>query len=357
MRDAVSRPRPNPPPEPASDPLLAVRGLVSEFRTEQALVRAVDGVSFDVARAEVLGLVGESGSGKSVTALSILGLLPRPHGRIRSGSVRFGGRELIGLPERELRALRGARIAMIFQDPMSSLNPYLKVGDQLAEVCELHLGFTRQRAWQRAVELLGQVQLPDAARRANQYPHELSGGMRQRAMIAMALCCEPALLIADEPTTALDVTVQAQILELLLRLRDERQLSILLITHDLGVVNTTCDRVLVLYAGRIVEAAPARALFEAPHHPYTEALLSSVPRADVSAAPAAAAAGSTPRKRGRLTALDGLPPRLDLGPFGACSFAPRCAHALDACREGEPALISRAPGRLARCIRPREEWS
>jgi oligopeptide/dipeptide ABC transporter ATP-binding protein len=333
-----------------------VRGLVSEFRTEHAPVRAVDGVSFDLGRAEVLGLVGESGSGKSVTALSILGLLPRPHGRVRSGSVRFDGRELIGLPERELRELRGSRIAMIFQDPMSSLNPYLKLGDQLAEVCELHLGFTRQRAWQRGVELLGQMQIPDAARRASQYPHELSGGMRQRAMIAMALCCEPALLIADEPTTALDVTVQAQILELLLRLRDERRLSILLITHDLGVVNTTCDRVLVMYAGRIVEAAPARALFAAPHHPYTSALLSSVPRADAPVA-SAPVADSAPRKRGTLTALDGLPPRLDLGPFTACSFAPRCAHAIDACRDGEPALISTAPERLARCIRPREEWS
>jgi oligopeptide/dipeptide ABC transporter ATP-binding protein len=356
MTGAVTRPSHPPAPAPSADPLLSVRGLVSEFRTDQALVRAVDGVSFDLARAEVLGLVGESGSGKSVTALSILGLLPRPHGRVCSGSVCFAGRELIGLPERELRALRGARIAMIFQDPMSSLNPYLKVGEQLAEVCELHLGFTRQRAWQRAVELLGQVQIPDAARRANQYPHELSGGMRQRAMIAMALCCEPALLIADEPTTALDVTVQAQILELLLRLRDERQLSILLITHDLGVVNTTCDRVLVMYAGRIVEAAPARALFEAPHHPYTRALLDSVPRAD---GPAAGAAGvdTTSRQRRLLTALDGLPPRLDLGPFTGCSFAPRCAHAISACREGEPALVSTAPGRFARCIRPREEWS
>jgi len=357
MKGAVSQPIQTAAAPMPADPLLSVRELVSEFRTEQALVRAVDGVSFDLARAEVLGLVGESGSGKSVTALSILGLLPRPHGRVCSGSVRFAGRELIGLPERELRALRGARIAMIFQDPMSCLNPYLKVGDQLAEVCVLHLGFTRRRAWQRAVELLGQVQIPDAARRASQYPHELSGGMRQRAMIAMALCCEPALLIADEPTTALDVTVQAQILELLLRLRDERQLSILLITHDLGVVNNTCDRVLVMYAGRIVEAAPARALFEAPHHPYTHALLSSVPRADLPAAPGAASADSTPKKRALLAALDGLPPRLDLGPFGACSFAPRCAHAIDACRDGEPALISTAPGRLARCIRPPREWS
>jgi oligopeptide/dipeptide ABC transporter ATP-binding protein len=352
----MSRSSPTSLPEPAADPLLSVRELVSEFRTEHALVRAVDGVSFELGRAEVLGLVGESGSGKSVTALSILGLLPRPHGRVRSGSVRFAGRELLGLPERELRALRGARIAMIFQDPMSSLNPYLKLGDQLAEVCELHLGFTRRRAWQRALALLDQVQIPDAARRASQYPHELSGGMRQRAMIAMALCCEPALLIADEPTTALDVTVQAQILELLLGLREERQLSILLITHDLGVVNTTCDRVLVMYAGRIVEAAPARALFEAPQHPYTHALLSSVPRPDAAGA-GVPFAGSSARRRPLLMALEGLPPRLDLGPFTACSFAPRCAHALDACRDGEPALISTEPGRLARCIRPRGEWS
>jgi oligopeptide/dipeptide ABC transporter ATP-binding protein len=304
----------------------------------------VDGVSFELQRGEVLGVVGESGSGKSVTALSILGLLPRPHGRVTSGSVCFDGQELVGLPEAQLRRLRGGRIAMIFQDPMSSLNPYLKVGDQLAEVCQLHLGFTRQRARARAVELLGRVQIPDAARRAEQYPHELSGGMRQRAMIAMGLCCQPDLLIADEPTTALDVTIQAQILDLLLELRRDQGLSILLITHDLGVVNGTCDRVLVMYAGRIVESAPAKALFTAPHHPYARALLDSVPRA------------SGPERQ-KLATLPGLPPRLDLGPFRTCSFAPRCAHVRDTCRQGEPELRATAAERLARCVLAPEEWS
>jgi oligopeptide transport system ATP-binding protein len=337
----------SPNPDPSAGPLLSIRELVSEFSSDHSLVRAVDGVSFELQRAEVLGIVGESGSGKSALALSILGLLPRPQGRIVAGSIRFAGRELVGLKEAELRALRGARIAMIFQDPMSSLNPYLEVGEQLAEVCQQHLGFQRRRAWQRAVELLARVQIPDAERRARQYPHELSGGMRQRAMIAMALCCEPDLLIADEPTTALDVTIQAQILDLLLGLRQERKLSILLITHDLGVVNGSCDRVLVMYAGRIVEAAPVKALFESPHHPYTRALLDSVPRVD------------TPplRERRPLAALEGLPPRLDLGPFTGCSFAPRCVHALPRCQNGEPELRSTASGRLARCVREPKEWS
>jgi oligopeptide/dipeptide ABC transporter ATP-binding protein len=324
-------------------PLLSVRGLVSEFSGEHSVVRAVDGVSFDLQRGEVLGVVGESGSGKSVTALSILGLLPRPAGRVASGSIRFDGQELIGLPEAQLRQLRGARIAMIFQDPMSSLNPYLKVGEQLAEVCQLHLGFTRQRAQERAIELLGRVQIPDARRRAAQYPHELSGGMRQRAMIAMGLCCQPDLLIADEPTTALDVTIQAQILDLLLELRRDQGLSILLITHDLGVVNGTCDRVLVMYAGRIVESAPAKALFTAPHHPYARALLDSVPRTSGS-------------ERQKLATLPGLPPRLDLGPFSECSFAPRCARVHGACRAAEPELRATAPDRLARCVLTPGEW-
>jgi oligopeptide/dipeptide ABC transporter ATP-binding protein len=226
---------------------------------------------------------------------------------------------------------------------MSSLNPYLKVGEQLAEVCQLHLGFSRQRARERAVELLGRVQIPDARRRADQYPHELSGGMRQRAMIAMGLCCQPDLLIADEPTTALDVTIQAQILDLLLELRRDQGLSILLITHDLGVVNGTCDRVLVMYAGRIVESAPAKALFTAPHHPYARALLDSVPRTSGS-------------ERQKLATLPGLPPRLDLGPFKACSFAPRCAYVHDACRVAEPALRATAPERLARCVLAPGEW-
>jgi oligopeptide/dipeptide ABC transporter ATP-binding protein len=324
-----------PQPETAA-PLLSVRDLKSEFRVEHGVLRAVDGVSFDIGRGEVVGVVGESGSGKSVTALSILGLLPRPHGRVAGGSVRFDGEELLGFSEARLRAMRGHHIAMIFQDPMSSLNPYLQVGEQLAEVCELHLGMKARQAWDKAVALLAQVKIPDAEKRARQYPHQLSGGMRQRAMIAMALLCEPQLLIADEPTTALDVTIQAQILELLLELRRERGLSILLITHDLGVVASTCDRVLVMYAGRIVESASARALFSAPHHPYTLALLSSVPRADT--------------KGRKLTALDGLPPRLDLGPFTECSFAPRCRFVREGCRQGEPELRATTPERRARCI-------
>jgi oligopeptide/dipeptide ABC transporter ATP-binding protein len=320
-----------------ADPLLEVQNLRSEFHTERGVVRAVDGVSFEVGRGQIVGVVGESGCGKSVTALSIIGLLPRPRGRIAGGSVKLGGRELVGLPERELRAIRGARIAMIFQDPMSSLNPYLSVGEQLAEVAEKHLGLSRREAWQRSVRLLERVHIPDPERRAAGYPHELSGGMRQRAMIAMALACEPALLIADEPTTALDVTVQAQILNLLLDLRSERGLSILLITHDLGVVASTCDHVLVMYAGRVVEAAPTRALFREPHHPYTRALLGSVPRADV-------------KSREPLAALPGLPPRLDVGPFSACTFAPRCSLVRPRCLEAEPALEQTEPGRQRRCI-------
>jgi oligopeptide/dipeptide ABC transporter ATP-binding protein len=225
---------------------------------------------------------------------------------------------------------------------MSSLNPYMRVGEQIAEVAELHLQLSRRDAWQRAVELLGRVNIPDPARRAAQHPHELSGGMRQRAMIAMALCCEPDLLIADEPTTALDVTVQAQILSLLLDLRDKRGLSILLITHDLGVVAGTCDHVLVMYAGRVLEEAPTRALLRSPHHPYTRALLRSVPRPDV-------------RGRGPLAALDGLPPRLDLGPFRECSFAPRCTYAHARCLEAEPPLAPTDAGRQRRCVLAPEE--
>jgi oligopeptide/dipeptide ABC transporter ATP-binding protein len=326
-----------PPVASPSAPLLRVRDLVSEFRTDHGVLRAVDGVSFEVLRGQILGVVGESGCGKSVTALSILGLLPRPRGRIASGSIQLEGRELVGLAERELRAIRGARVAMIFQDPMGSLNPYLSVGEQIAEVAELHLGLSRREAWRRAVQLLERVNIPDPARRAAGYPHELSGGMRQRAMIAMALCCEPLLLIADEPTTALDVTIQAQILNLLLDLRAERGLSILLITHDLGVVASTCDQVLVMYAGRVVEEAPTRALLGTAHHPYTRALLRSVPRAD--------AQGREP-----LAALEGLPPRLDEGPFNACTFAPRCSLVRPRCHEGEPALEPSDTGRRRRCI-------
>ncbi len=333
------------PASPGAEParaLLSVRDLRSEFRVDHGVLRAVDGVSFEIGRGEIVGVVGESGSGKSVTALSILRLLPRPHGRVAGGSILLGGQELLTLPEAKMRAMRGHRIAMIFQDPMSSLNPYLSVGLQLAEVCELHLGLGARESWQRTVQLLARVNIPDAEKRARQYPHELSSGMRQRAMIAMALLCEPDLLIADEPTTALDVTIQAQILDLLRELRRERGLSILLITHDLGVVATTCDRVLVMYAGRIVESASAKDLFKAPHHPYTRALLESVPRADT-------------RDRSHLATLEGLPPRLDLGRFKSCTFAPRCRFVRPACRLGEPELRLTTAGRHSRCVLSPEE--
>jgi oligopeptide/dipeptide ABC transporter ATP-binding protein len=327
---------------PTLAPLISVRGLTTEFVVDHGIVRAVDGVSFDIQRGEIVGVVGESGCGKSVTALSILGLLPKPRGRITQGAIEFGGKDLARLSEAQMRHIRGNRIAMIFQDPMTSLNPYLKVGTQLAEVCELHLGLGRRECWRRAVGLLERVRIPDPEKRAHQYPHELSGGMRQRAMIAMALLCEPELLIADEPTTALDVTIQAQVLDLLLDLCAERQLSVMLITHDMRVVASTCQRVMVMYAGRIVETAPAIALFEAPHHPYTRALLRSIPRAECS-------------DRGPLFTLQGLPPRLDGSTFQGCSFAARCSYVRAECVRKEPQLIETTPRRAARCILAPEE--
>ncbi len=325
-----------------SAPLLDVRDLRTQFVTEEGLVRAVDGVSFPVDEGEIVGLVGESGCGKSVTNLSILGLLPQPQGRIAGGSIRFEDRELVGLSERELRKIRGNAIAMIFQDPMTSLNPYLRVEEQLAEVGQLHLGLSRPQAVARAVDLLDRVGIPDAVERIKSYPHEFSGGMRQRAMIAMALLCDPELLIADEPTTALDVTIQAQILELLKELRDERGMAIILVTHDLGVVAGMCDRVMVMYAGRIVEEASTVDLYATPTHPYTKALLESVPRLDE-------------RGHARLRSIEGLPPRLDRGPFDACTFAPRCGLVRDACLAGEPALQAFAEGRRRRCVLAPEE--
>jgi oligopeptide transport system ATP-binding protein len=327
-----------------SAPLLRVHGLTTEFSVDHGVVRAVDGVSFEIRQGEIVGVVGESGCGKSVTALSILRLLPQPRGRITHGSIEFAGRDLTRLSESELRHVRGNRIAMIFQDPMTSLNPYLKIGAQLAEVCELHLGLKRRAAWDRAVQLLEQVRIPDPAKRADQYPHELSGGMRQRAMIAMALLCEPELLIADEPTTALDVTIQAQILDLILELCESRKLAVILITHDMRVVASTCDRVIVMYAGRVVESGPASPLFRSPHHPYTRALLRSIPRAEQ-------------RGQGPLYSLEGLPPRLDMGKFDSCAFAPRCAFVRPQCREREPDLKVTAPERSARCILPPGELS
>ncbi len=324
-----------------ASPLLEVVDLQAQFRTDAGVVRAVDHVSFQVGKGEVVGLVGESGCGKSATSLSIMRLLPKPYGHIVGGQVLFEGTDLVQLSEAEMRKVRGNRIAMIFQDPMSSLNPYLRVSEQLIEVAELHLGLDRKRALERAVELLSRVGIPDASRRVRDYPHELSGGMRQRVMIAMAILCDPELLIADEPTTALDVTIQAQILDLMLELRRERGLSIILITHDLGVVASTCDRVIVMYAGRVVENAPARTLFEHPAHPYTHALLKSVPRVDV--------------RSEQLVSIEGLPPRLDRGPFDHCTFAPRCPLVKPICWEEEPKLLPVAPDHVRRCVLPPEE--
>jgi len=327
-----------------SGPLLEVDGLRVQIDAEDPAahpVRAVDGVSFEIERGEVLGLVGESGCGKTLTGLALLGLLPRPRGRITGGAVRLDGSDLTTLAEPERRAIRGRRMAMIFQDPMTSLNPYLRIGEQLIEGAVWQGSSTRREALQRAEALLARVGIPDARSRLRSFPHELSGGMRQRAMIAMALLAEPDLLIADEPTTALDVTIQAQILALLAALRAERGMSMLLITHDLGVVAGLCDRVLVMYAGQIVESGPVRALFERPYHPYPRARLRATPRVGARAT--------------RLASLDGLPPRLDVAPLPGCRFEPRCALSRPACRESEPAIEGIAEGRDRRCIARPEE--
>ncbi len=303
--------------------LLSVRGLETTFFTREGEVRAVDGVSFDIERGQVLCLVGESGSGKSVAALSILGLVPNPPGRITKGAVYFAGAEdLVLASEKRLREVRGNRIAMVFQDPMTSLNPYLTVGTQLVEVLELHRRMPRREAETHAVRALGEVGISAPESRLRQHPHELSGGMRQRVMIAMALACEPDLLIADEPTTALDVTVQAQILDLIDDLRRERGLGVLFITHDLGVVTRMADRVAVMYAGRIVEEGYVDEVFARPRHPYTEALRHSTLRIDT-------------ERVDRLPELEGLPPSPGARPPG-CAFEPRCRLAVDACRLTAP---------------------
>ncbi len=290
---------------------------------------------------EILGIVGESGCGKSAASLSLLRLLS-PGGRIRGGRVLFDGVDLTTLSDEEMRRVRGRRIAMIFQDPMTSLNPYMRVEEQLAEGPILHLGLSRKAAVARAVALLDRVGIPDARARARGYPHELSGGMRQRVMIAMALLCDPELLIADEPTTALDVTIQAEILDLLRELARERGLAVILITHDLGVVWGLADHLLVMYAGRVVEYGPAARVLERPLHPYTLALLSSIPRVD--------RAGG-----GRLESISGMPPRLGARPLEECAFAPRCRFVRDACRAKEPDLIPSGLHRARRCILPEEE--
>jgi len=320
----------------ADAPLLDVRDLVTRFATESGELRAVDGVSFAMRAGTTLGVVGESGSGKSVTALSILRLVRDPPGRVVAGKVHFRGRDLLALSEREMQKVRGAEIAMIFQEPMTSLNPVMTTGAQVAESLVIHRGKSKKEALAEAAELYRLVGIADPQRRIHDYPHQMSGGMRQRVMIAMALACRPALVIADEPTTALDVTIQAQILELLARLRRELGMAMLLITHDLGVVAETCDEVVVMYAGHVVEQAPARALFARPRHPYTAGLIRSrKPKGDSR----------------QLEAIPGIVPRLDQLPKG-CRFADRCDRVQQKCRDEMPQLDVIEPGRLVRCFFP-----
>jgi oligopeptide/dipeptide ABC transporter ATP-binding protein len=308
--------------------LLSVSSLVTQFSTRSGIVKAVDGVSWDVEEGETVALVGESGCGKSASALSIMRLIAEPAGRIVSGSVMFKGRDLLALTDEEMRKVRGREIGMIFQEPMTSLNPVLTVGRQLTEGLEIHLGMTPTAARARALELLGMVGIPDAQRRLGQYPHQFSGGMRQRMMIAMALACEPPLILADEPTTALDVTIQAQILELMKSLSRKLGVAMLIITHNLGVVARYADRVNVMYAGKIIERASARELYANPRHPYTEGLLRSVPRLE------------EPR-RSKLAPIEGQPPDLTRLPAG-CAFAPRCRWREARCDESAPALAALA---------------
>ncbi|MFE4053841.1 ABC transporter ATP-binding protein [Streptomyces sp. YIM B13518] len=314
--------------------LLEVRDLRVEFHTRDGVAKAVDGVSYGVDAGETLAVLGESGSGKSVTAQAVMGILDVPPGRITGGEVVFRGRDLLKLKEDERRKVRGAEMAMIFQDALSSLNPVLSVGDQLAEMFTVHRGMSRRDARARAVELMDRVRIPAARERVGQYPHQFSGGMRQRIMIAMALALEPALIIADEPTTALDVTVQAQVMELLAELRRELGMGLILITHDLGVVADVADRIAVMYAGRIVESAPVHDVYKAPAHPYTRGLLDSIPRLDL--------------KGRELCAIKGLPPNLTRIPPG-CAFHPRCPLARDVCRTDEPPLYEVSATRGSAC--------
>jgi oligopeptide/dipeptide ABC transporter ATP-binding protein len=325
--------------------LLEVRNLQTYFFTRDGVVRAVDGVSFDVDVGQTLAIVGESGCGKSVTALSIMGLIPKPPARIVNGSVIFNGRDLTKLTERQLEDVRGREIAMIFQDPMTSLNPTLTIGTQITETIRRHFDVSKEQARKRAVELLEEVQIPNAKSRLDDYPHRFSGGMRQRVMIAIALSCNPKLLVADEPTTALDVTVQAQVLDLLEDLRQEHEMALILITHDMGVVAEAADEVIVMYAGQVVEQANVFDLFDRPEHPYTEALLGALPQL-----------GSTDVRHARLTAIPGRPPDL-ISPPPACRFAPRCryASANDSCTQVMPELREIRPGHFVRSAHPASE--
>jgi oligopeptide transport system ATP-binding protein len=325
-------------------PLLSVEDLRVQFKTTRGQVYAVNGVSFDIAPGEALGLVGESGCGKSVTSLAVLGILAR-NGRVTSGRAVFEGRDLIGLNDSELRRIRGREIAMIFQDPMTSLNPVLTIGRQIREALETHLDMDKKQATSRAAELIDQVGIPSAELRLKDYPHQFSGGMRQRAMIAMALACKPKLLIADEPTTALDVTIQAQILDLLRTLVADSDTALILITHDLGVVAGMCERVAVMYGGMFVETGSTEQIFSAPRHPYTLGLLQSIPRLDQA------------RTR-RLHPIEGTPPHL-MAPLAACPFAARCAYEVAESRQEVPELREIEPGHRVACFNPVpvDEWA
>jgi peptide/nickel transport system ATP-binding protein len=321
----------------STERLLEIKALKTYFFTEEGVVRAVDGIDLHIAKGETLGVVGESGCGKTVTALSVMKLIPMPPGKITEGQMLWEGRDLVPLPPAQMRRVRGKEISMVFQEPMTSLNPVFTIGEQIAEAIRLHEGLGRRAAMDKTVEMLKLVHIPNADRRVKEYPHQMSGGMRQRVMIAMALSCNPKLLIADEPTTALDVTIQAQILELLNELKAKIGMAVMLITHDMGVIAETAQRVMVMYAGKVVEEAPVKQLFKEPLHPYTQGLLRSIPRIDLAAT-----------KKQRLEAIPGVVPSLLSLPKG-CKFEPRCPHAKPVCKDQEPALKEAKPGHRVSC--------
>jgi len=315
--------------------LLNVQGLETQFRTREGIVHAVNGVSFSLKEGETLGIVGESGCGKSVTVMSMLRLIPMPPGKVTAGTAMYQGKDLLKMSNEEMRQVRGAQIAIIFQDPMTSFNPVLTIGRQVAEPLETHMGMSRKQAYARVAEMLSLVGIPNAKERLNDYPHQFSGGMRQRVMIAMALTCNPQILIADEPTTALDVTIQAQIVDLVKRLRDELGMAIIWITHDLGIVAGLAERVNVMYAGYVIETAQVKPLYANPQHPYTIGLLGSLPRVDQ-------------RERRRLISIEGLPPVLYQKPT-LCPFAPRCVYKVERCMQENPPLMQVGPDHFAAC--------
>ena len=338
MQTNASAPLPAPTAAPLAAPLLEIRGLKTHFATDDGIVQAVDGVDITIRRGETLGVVGESGCGKTVTAMSVLKLIAMPPGRIVAGQILYQGRDLVPLDSAEMDRIRAKDIAMVFQEPMTSLNPVYAIGEQIAEVLRKHEGLSRAAARQKTVEMLRLVQIPNADRRLDDYPHQFSGGMRQRVMIAMALACSPKLLIADEPTTALDVTIQAQILELLQDMKERFGMAIMLITHAMGVVAETAQRVVVMYAGKVIEEAPVDELFANPRHPYTQGLIRSIPRIDRAAT-----------HRTRLESIGGTVPKL-IEPAEGCRFAPRCRYASAACVAATPPLRSVAPGHKVACI-------